>query len=115
MPTVKVYGQSYTCEPGKNLREFLLSQQVELYNGKASLINCHGHGTCGTCAVAIQGAVSEPTSIEKFRMNVPPHKGLDSGRRLACQVKVLGDIEVTKYSGFWGEGETSVQRTAAEF
>jgi hypothetical protein len=27
---------------------------------------------------------------------------------LACQTKVLGDISVTKYSGFWGQGDNII-------
>ncbi|MBD2465685.1 2Fe-2S iron-sulfur cluster binding domain-containing protein [Oscillatoria sp. FACHB-1407] len=108
MPTITVNEQAFSCESGTNLRDFLLSQKVKLYNGKAATINCHGHGTCGACAVAIEGVASEPTTVEKIRLNLPPHKGIESGRRLACQVKVLGDIKVTKYDGFWGEGEVPV-------
>jgi ferredoxin len=59
-------------------------------------------GTCGTCAVRITGPVSEPTAIEKLRMNWPPHQPED-GLRLACQCSVLGDIDVTKYEGLWGQ------------
>lgn len=112
MPRVTMYGKQYTCPPRANLRQFLLDQRVDLYNGP-SIVNCHGFGTCGTCAVAIKGEVSELSSMEKFRLNLPPHKGVDAGRRLACQVTVLGDIEVTKYEGFWGEGSTPVDRRMA--
>jgi hypothetical protein len=28
-------------------------------------------------------------------------------RRLSCQVKVMGDVRVTKFDGFFGEGENS--------
>ena len=42
---------------------------------------------------------------EKARLSLPPHeKG--TTRRLACQVQVLGDIEVIKFDGFWGQGST---------
>jgi len=27
---------------------------------------------------------------------------------LSCQTKVLGDIKVTKYDGFWGQGSETV-------
>ncbi|MBC8123000.1 MAG: (2Fe-2S)-binding protein [Gemmatimonadaceae bacterium] len=103
MPKVTMFGRDYTCESGANLREFLLEQNVALYNGPA-MLNCHGFGTCGTCAVAVEGKVSEPGGPEKIRLGLPPHKGIEGGRRLACQVRVLGDIKVTKYEGFWGEG-----------
>ncbi|MFM7713826.1 MAG: (2Fe-2S)-binding protein, partial [Microcystis sp.] len=37
----------------------------------------------------------------------PPHNH-NNNRRLACQVKVFGDIEVTKYDGFWGQGDAVI-------
>jgi Na+-transporting NADH:ubiquinone oxidoreductase subunit NqrF len=65
-------------------------------------LNCRGHGSCGTCAVAVTGAVSEPTRRERLRLRVPPHDP-DSGLRLACQARVLGDVRVEKHDGFWGQ------------
>jgi ferredoxin len=109
---VKFDGKEYICERGANLRQFLLSQGVSVYNGPAKAINCMGLGTCGTCAVVVSGEASEPTAMEKFRLSVPPHKGLEGGRRLSCQVQVLGDVEVVKYDGFWGQGGKPVTRAA---
>ncbi|MCP4404638.1 MAG: DUF4445 domain-containing protein, partial [bacterium] len=44
---------------------------------------CNGTGTCRACAIRItQGAVSEPTSIER---NTFPENALREGWRLACQ------------------------------
>lgn len=113
MPRVTFDGKVYTCEPGANLRKFLLSQGAPVYNGPARAVNCLGLGTCGTCAVGIKGEVTEPTSMEKLRLSVPPHKGVEGGRRLACQVQVLGDIEVIKYEGIWGQGSKPVTRVTA--
>ncbi len=45
---------------------------------------CGGRGACGKCAVAVSGAVSPPTESERR-----------FGRRLACQITLLGDCEVT--------------------
>ncbi len=104
MPTVKAEGKTFTCESGANLRQVLLENDVDVYNGVASVINCHGLGTCGTCAVQVQGAVSEPEWREKARLSLPPHS-LEKGRRLSCQVQVLGDVTVTKYDGFWGQDD----------
>ncbi len=102
MPTIKAEGKTLTCEQGANLRQVLLDNGVNLYNGAASTINCHGLGTCGTCAVQIEGTVSEPSWREKTRLSLPPHSS-QRDRRLACQVKVLGDVVVTKHDGFWGQ------------
>jgi ferredoxin len=104
MPIVKAQGKIFKCEVGANLRQVLLRQGIDLYNGQARLINCHGIGTCGTCAVQVVGEVSEATWRETVRRSLPPHS-LDRNLRLACQIRVLGDVEVAKYDGFWGQGE----------
>lgn len=103
MPKVIAAGKTFECDAGSNLRQVLLKQDIELHNGQSKLINCRGLGTCGTCAVAVEGAVSQPTWKEKTRLALPPHSST-SDRRLACQVKVFGDICVTKHNGFWGQG-----------
>jgi hypothetical protein len=41
----------FECKIGANLRQVLLEQGIDLYNNQAKLSNCHGIGTCGTCAV----------------------------------------------------------------
>ncbi|MCU0524336.1 MAG: (2Fe-2S)-binding protein [Elainella sp. Prado103] len=112
MPQIKAQGQIFTCEPGANLRQVLLKQGIALHNDRSQWINCRGIGTCGTCAVQIvaagavplEMAVSAPQWRETTRRSLPPHS-LTQDRRLACQTQVYGDIEVTKYDGFWGQGE----------
>lgn len=103
MPTVKFQGKTIDCELGANLRQVLLAHQLALYNGNAKYINCRGIGSCGTCAVEINGDVSEANWQDRTRRSLPPHS-LAQNRRLACQTKVLGDLEVIKYDGFWGQG-----------
>jgi ferredoxin len=107
MPTITVLGKTITCDRGANLRTVLLKHDIPLYNGGSRVINCRGIGSCGTCAVAISGEVSELNWKEKTRLSLPPHNPAKA-RRLACQVKVFGDIEVTKYDGFWGQGDEEI-------
>ena len=104
MPTVKFQGKTINCSQGANLRQVMLANDLDLYNGNAKYINCRGIGTCGTCAVEIIGEVSEANWKDRGRRSLPPHDP-NQNRRLACQTKVLGDIEVIKYDGFWGQGE----------
>jgi len=59
MPTVSAQGKVVDCESGANLRQVLLAHGIDLYNDQAKVINCHGLGTCGTCAVQIEGEVSD--------------------------------------------------------
>ena len=101
MPTINFAGQVIECQQGANLRRVLLSEKAPLYNGVANAIHCRGLGTCGTCAVEVEGAVSELTSVERWRLSFPPHQS-DSGLRLACQCEVLGDLKIAKRGGLWG-------------
>lgn len=107
MPKVTAQGKTFECAQGANLRQELLKNGIDLYNSSAALINCHGLGTCGTCAVEVEGNVSAPQWREKTRLSLPPHSPT-STRRLACQTKVLGDLKVTKFDGFWGQDSQTV-------
>lgn len=107
MPKITAQGKTFECEPGANLRRELLNHGIALYNQQASAINCHGIGTCGTCAVQVEGAVSEPNWRDRTRRSLPPHSP-ERDLRLACQTQVLGDVRVTKYDGFWGQGTEPV-------
>ena len=102
MPTIEFEGTEVDCEEGEILRDALRAAGESPHNGSADTVNCRGHGTCGTCAVEIEGDVSEPSSRERARLSVPPHDP-DDGLRLSCQTTVRGDLEVTKHDGFWGQ------------
>ncbi|MBD1845041.1 (2Fe-2S)-binding protein [Cyanobacteria bacterium FACHB-63] len=102
MPKITAQGKTIECESGANLRQVLIRNGIDLYNGNATGINCRGIGTCGTCAVEVEGAVSEMEWREKARLSLPPHNP-ENSRRLACQVRVLGDVRLTKHGGFWGQ------------
>ena len=84
------------------MKQVLLREGLSPYNGKARQVNCRGLGTCGTCAVEIEGKVSPMTRVETWRLGFPPHEE-GSGLRLACQCQVLGDLRITKHPGFWGQ------------
>ena len=105
MPKIEFAKHSFECEIGDNLRQLLLAEGLPLYQGIAKHIHCRGLGTCGTCAVHVQGEVTPPTMIEAWRLGFPPHQA-GSGLRLACQCRVRGDLIVTKYPGLWGQKVT---------
>ena len=104
MPTVDFRGERIECESGAILRDVLLDAGLSPHNGPTA-VSCHGLGTCGTCAVAIEGDIDEPNSRERWRLDFPPHDA-DSGLRLACQVRVTDDLRVEKRPGFWGHRDT---------
>ncbi len=104
MPIISAQGNTIECATGASLRRALLQAGVTLHNGQSTLVNCRGLGTCGTCAVAIEGAAFAPNWKEHARLSLPPHS-LTHSRRLACQTHMLGDVQVVKYEGFWGQGE----------
>ena len=105
MPQIMAQGKTFTCDHGANLRKVLLENNIDLYNGNARVINCHGLGTCGTCTVEVEGDVSPLGQREKLRLSLPPHQS-NTTRRLSCQVQVLGDVKVKKFTGFWGQENT---------
>lgn len=94
--------QTLLTDGRETLRQVLLRSGLTPHNGQAKWLNCKGMGTCGTCAVAIEGAITPPTKIENWRLGFPPHQR-NSGLRLACQVRCKGNVVVTKHPGFWGE------------
>lgn len=101
MPTITAQGKTFECEYGENLRQALMRNGIDLYSPRANYVNCMGIGTCGTCVIAIEGEVSDVNWRDKARRSLPPHSP-DTPLRLACQTKVLGDLRITKYTGFWG-------------
>lgn len=98
-------GKAVEVEPEMNLRTSLKKHFNEIYHKNMRLINCKGFGTCGTCAMKIKGQVTEPTHIEKWRLNFFPHeKSLEKGIRLLCQCYPLSDLKLEKLDGRWGQG-----------
>ena len=102
MPVVEFNDLKFACRKGAPLRNVLINNDASPHNGAAKFLNCFGLGTCGTCTVKITGETHELTSVERVRLNLPPHKQED-GLRLSCQVRVQSDIKVEKYEGFWGQ------------
>jgi ferredoxin len=104
---VEYRGKTISVERGTLLRTALLRNRVSPHNGQAMYVNCRGLGTCGTCAVEVIGDV-EPKKWnlhETARLNLPPHKYPGNLKlRLACQVRVDGNLTVVKYNNFFGQG-----------
>lgn len=100
--------------PGSSLRTLAMNAGVELYGVHigplpGELFNCRGMGFCGTCLVEVvegMGNLSPeaPNGKESMSIGNSPmgnfrasHWKLDNPRskyRLACQVKVMGDVKL---------------------
>jgi ferredoxin len=90
---VKEQDIEFKCEPGANLRVEMLKNKAKLYKGIHRLINCHGHGLCGSCLVRVESnpaGLTDRTPTENSKLF-----GANPQIRLACQAEVCGDIEVT--------------------
>jgi ferredoxin len=107
MPLIQAQGKTIKFQGVENLRKILLQNGIDLYNGNAKVINCRGIGSCGTCAVKVEGLVSPVNWRDKTRRSLPPHSPT-TDLRLACQTQVLGDVKVTKFNEFWGQGSQIV-------
>lgn len=102
MPKVRFEDKEIEAPQGAILRKVLKDAGLPIHNGGSKNLNCTGLGTCGTCCVFIEGEVSPKTKVETWRLGFPPHKN-EAGKRLACQVRIQGDIKVRKGKGFWGQ------------
>ena len=115
MPIIKFIKEKKEIEVpvGANLRKEALKAGVNphsLLNGMGAeisraILNCHGLGQCGTCRVKIVKGMENTSPmglIEKIRFHNPlpdplpalAYVGNEDTMRLACQTRVMGDIEV---------------------
>ena len=89
--TVEELDRTLVVPPGANLREALLDAGVEVYPFVWALLNCRGHGICGSCRVKVTGGeenLSPRTDVESRKLRKRPDL------RLACQCVVRGDVKV---------------------
>jgi len=113
-PTVRFGDREVTCEVGDDLRSVLLAADgYSPHNDVTQVANCGGNGLCGTCAVDVDGELSEMEPRERQRLSLPPHDE-ESGLRLSCQACVEGDVTVQKHDGLWGQHVEDVADGDAE-
>ncbi len=107
---------------GANLREEAIKagvqvnfQTIEVGGGKVGrVLNCRGHGTCGTCKVLVKKGMenlSPKGGWEKFRLwAMLSSIGHEDEMRLACQTRVNGDCTVETVSEFNWSGDNFWQK-----
>jgi ferredoxin len=92
MPTVffEAENRKVDVPAGTTLRKAAKKAGVSVYGGVNKLVNCRGFGLCGTDKVMAMPAecLNGSTFFEKLQL------GEKSKERLACQVKIQGDVTV---------------------
>lgn len=98
MPKVVFVNEHRIVEvpPGKNLKSLALELGINPHREFFRGLNCGYLGMCGTCQLFVKESAPGATSAKNLREKIAGLRGL---RRLACQVKVTGDIEVTTFAG----------------
>ena len=81
-------GQAVEGEPGETLLDLLDDAGVMLPT------SCGGKGTCGLCRVQVAGA-AESDSVRPVERVALTESDIAQGFRLACQLVVSGDLDVT--------------------
>ena len=122
MPVIKFVKEKKEIEvpQGANLRTEAIKAGVNVHQGVNGfgaglnkVLNCHGLGQCGTCRVLITKGMENASPMsraERWRFRCPVPTPLTPGgldplpclafvgneetMRLACKVRVNGDIEV---------------------
>ena len=100
MPTVNFVNEKTQIEvpEGANLRQEAMKAGIGLYPGVHKYLNCHGLAQCASCRVLITKGTenaSRMTLMEKLRLKFSfVFIGNEDTMRLACQTRVMGDMEV---------------------
>jgi ferredoxin len=97
VPTINYVRENLRIDvpEGDKVRYPALENDVRIYCGIKHFVNCHGNGLCGFDRVVVTPAenTNPLTFMEKFWLG-KDRKKKNPDMRLACQVKVLGDVNV---------------------
>lgn len=101
MPKIKFLKENIELEVpgGSNLRKEAMRAKIELYPGIHKYLNCRGNALCAKCAVSVKAGKDNcsPAGFrEKLRLLVSylPIGRSQNEIRLACQLRVMGDLQV---------------------
>ena len=104
MPTVTFLNEKKTVEvpAGANLRKEAIKAGINLYPFPHNYVNCMGFGICTSCRVIVKKGlenVPQQELREKLAMIAHPltffaRIGNETNLRLACQMRVNGNLEV---------------------
>jgi ferredoxin len=110
MPKVVFVNEHRIVEvpPGKNLKTLALELGINPHREFFRGVNCGYLGLCSTCQVWVRESAPGSASRRNFRETIA---GMRGQRRLACQVLIQGDVEVTTFAG--GDGRLRAPRPIA--
>lgn len=74
---------------GANLRQAAAYQDVEIYKGMNTYLNCRGMGMCGKCLIEVEPMENVDPQTFFERMHKVP-----ANHKLGCRTKVYGDITI---------------------
>lgn len=100
MPVVNFVNEKKQLQvpEGANLRTAAQEAGIELYPGIHKYLNCHGLSQCAACRVLITKGMDNASPMgmmEKMRLKCSfVYIGNEDSMRLACQTKVMGDMDV---------------------
>ena len=91
---------------GDSVYEALARQGLQLPS------NCGGGQSCGLCAVRVKGKAPLPTGADRAQL---PERKLNAGHRLACNLKIDGDLDIEIRGGdeLWAEYRARVENLRA--
>lgn len=122
MPVITLVNEGKTLEvpDGSNLRRIMLKNGISPYSGKDKLLNCLGHGLCGTCRIeVVDGKGAPPMSAleESALTGLAPFYGraVPKNTRLACRIDVSKDLSIKTYPSVTIDWVLTKERLAMTF
>jgi ferredoxin len=120
MPKVTFANEKKEIEvpAGANLREEARKNGIEVYKGMHRVLNCMGHGLCGSCKVLVKKGMENLSSkgwLERFTLATAPTTamaivGHEDEMRLSCQCQVNGDCTIETRPTFNWSGDNFWQK-----
>lgn len=101
MPVVNFVNEFRRVEvpAGTNLREVALGAGVSIDRQHFLGLSCKNRGLCGQCKVWVRDKSSGATSRRTWKETLLFFRRLSGWSRLACQVRVQGDVDVWTVAG----------------
>jgi 2Fe-2S ferredoxin len=95
MPLINFYGLGIEveCEEGKTIFDVARENSIPIAE------SCNGDKTCGHCRVLVLHGMENLSSPDFEETRLAERKGFSENERLACAVKVYGNVKIT--TSYW--------------